>query len=117
MEGAVEHAPYPPRLVGQVSAVNPRYVRSSERFKAVDEGQTIRSLLALGRPQGVIGMWLWEGRSNAIAIWQAKRRVKDMRQRNQPQPPRDFSQLYRSERLSELYWRWRQWYRSKSRGW
>ena len=121
MEGAVEHALYPPRPVGQVPAVNPRYVRSSQRLRAANEGDVIRVLLDGGHPQSVIGMWLWEGPTNATALWQAKRRAKDMRRRNQAQPPEDVSQRYRSdritERLAELCWQWRQWYRSNSRSW
>lgn len=121
MEGAVQLALHPSRPVGQVSAVNPRRAWSSQPLKAANNGETIRNLLDYGRPQGVIGMWLWEGRGNAIALWQAKRRAKDMSRRNQAQPPEDASLRYLSdritERLTELYWQWRNWYRSNSRGW
>ena len=117
LKGAVEHVPNPPRPVGQVSAVNSQYVWSSQRLKAANEGQTIRDLLACGRPQSVIGMWVWEGRSNATALWQAKRRAKDQRRRNQAQPPENISQRYRSdritritERLAKLYRQWARWY-------
>jgi hypothetical protein len=110
--GAVEHVGNPPRPVGQVSAVNPEYV-----FKAADGGQRIRDLLASGRPQSVIGMWVWEGRRSATALWQAKRRAKDWRRRNQSQHPENISQPYRSdritritERLAGLYRQWARWF-------
>jgi hypothetical protein len=71
--------------------VNPQYVWSSQRLKAANEGQRIRDLLACGSPQSVIGMWVWEGRGKATALWHAKRRARDWRRRNQAQPPENIS--------------------------
>jgi hypothetical protein len=117
MNGAVEHVRNPPCPVGQVSAVNPQYVGSSQRLKAANEGERIRGLLACGRPQSVIGMWVWEGRGKATALWQAKRRARDWRRRNQAQPPENISRLYRSDRITRItgrlagrYRRWVRWY-------
>jgi hypothetical protein len=82
--------------------VNPQYVWSSQPLKAANEGQRIRDLLAYGRPQSVIGMWVWEGRGKATALWQAKRRARDWRRRNQAQPPENISQRYRSDRITRI---------------
>jgi hypothetical protein len=102
LKGAVDHVPNPPRPAGQVSAVSPEYVWSSHLLKAANEGQRIRDLLACGRPQSVIAMWVWEGRSDATALWQAKRRAKDRKRRDQAQPPGDISQRYRSDRITRI---------------
>jgi hypothetical protein len=113
MNGAVDYVPNPPSPAGQVPAVNPQYAWSSQRLKAADGGQRIRDLLAWGRPQSVIGMWVWEGRGNATALWQAKRRARDRRRPDQAQPPENVGQRDRSDRitrisgrLAELYWQW-----------
>jgi len=94
------------------------HVTDSQLLKAASEGQRIRDLLASGRPQSVIGMWVWEGHSNAVALWQAKRRANGWRRQNQAKPE-NISQRYRSDhitritqRLTGLYWQCAQWLRS-----
>jgi len=112
MKGAVDHVPNPPRPVGQVAAVSTWSALDPQRVRAANEGQTIRDLLAAGRPQTVVGMWVWEGRGNATALWQAKRRAQGRKRRNQAPSPENAGRRYRSdritritERLAELYWR------------
>jgi hypothetical protein len=68
-------------------------------------------------------MWVWEGRGNATALWQAKRRAQDRKQQDRTQPPQNISKPYRSdritwvtERLAGLYWQWTRWYSSGKRG-
>ena len=94
------------------------HVMGSQLLKAASGGQRIRDLMASGRPQSVIGMWVWEGHSDAVALWQAKRRANGWRRQNQAKPE-NISQRYRSDRITRitqrltgLYWRCAQWFRS-----
>jgi hypothetical protein len=47
-------------------------------------------------------MWLWEGRSNAIALWHAKRRAKEWKRRNQAQRPEEVGHRYRPDRITRI---------------
>ena len=75
--GAVEFFWDPPRPAHPVHPLDARHPRSQTRVRLSAEGATIiRNQLDAGRPRGVLGTFLWEGWSNAVAVWQANRRER-----------------------------------------
>jgi hypothetical protein len=75
--GAVEHVRQGPGPDGPARSGNLWQRGGSQPILAARDGMVIRNLLAAGRPQGVVGTLVWEGRKNAAAVWQARRREKD----------------------------------------
>lgn len=76
--GAVEHERRGPSPDGPARPARPRQ-RGSRPIVASQDGAVLRDLLTVGRPQGVAGTLMWEGRENAAAVWQARRRAKGRR--------------------------------------
>jgi hypothetical protein len=73
--GAVEFFWDPPRPAHPVHPLDAHSPRSRRLVRLTGEGATvIRNQLDAGRPRGVLGTFVWEGWSNAKAVWQAKRR-------------------------------------------
>ena len=79
LDGAIEHPRPVPLPVGPPQSVRPRRVSGFSQIRAAEGGQILRDLLNGGRPQSVIGTWLWEGRDKAIAMRQARRHEKGWR--------------------------------------
>lgn len=116
LAGAVDHVRDPIRPVEPASTVYRRDARGSRQLRAAEDGQVIRDLLARGRPRSVIGMLVWEGPLSATALWQAKRKNRSWRRRNEAEPPAGGGHgdgANRASRLAEglasLYRRFR-WY-------
>jgi len=75
--GAIEFYWVPRHPAKPVHPLDAGNLPSVRRLRLTADGAGIISnLLAVGRPRGVIGTFLWEGGLNAAAVWQAKRRER-----------------------------------------